>query len=67
MAPTVRNISLPVSSAYEGLFCPEDGDSEITGRDLDMYPQARIIEEIARAQNKNLYVYIYIYIYIYIL
>jgi len=37
---------LPVSSAYEGLLCPEDGDNETTGRDVDMYPQARIIEEI---------------------
>jgi len=53
MAPTVPNISLRVSSAYEGLFCPENGDNETAGRDVDMYTLVRIIEEIASAQKQK--------------
>jgi len=56
MAPTVRNISLSVPTPYEALFCPENGNNETAARDVDMYPQARIIEKNASEQKpKNIH------------
>jgi hypothetical protein len=50
---------LPVSSRYKGLFRPEDGGNETTGRDVDVQSEARIMEEFASALKQEIIFYWY--------
>ena len=57
--PTGRKTLLPVSSGYKGLFRPEDGGNETTGRDVDVQSEARIMEEFASALKQKIIFYWY--------